>query len=433
MRACRQPMRLPLGGILLLAAYPVGILSAGPQDSELNVNSRYTVETVLVNGDGWSANLASDRGDERISAGLRRQLASIIGNKLNPAILDELAGKLRREFQARSVTHRLLRGSSPEFIQVLFELKLRPTRFDVSVPKFVYNSSQGFSGGVDATATIGQRHVFTFGAVSDGDDLVERYSGIHARYEDNRLGSDRLRFGFEFASYQDLWNPASRTAAQNGFVFSSGNSGFYHSRREIQPELTFVLARPLTLSVGAGFEQLQDGAQPQAADALITTLRYRHDVEQADSGQNVDADYGLRAATRLFGSDFVYLRHHWAFQYILRHGKQTLSDRLLAGMLVGRAPLFEHFVLGNSTTLRGWDKYEIDPLGGNRVVENSVEYRFGWFQAFYDSGSVWDSGQPKVWRHSMGLGIHQGPVFLAVAFPARSGRVDPMFLVSMNY
>ena len=102
-------------------------------------------------------------------------------------------------------------------------------------------------------------------------------------------------------------------------------------------------------------------------------------------------------------------------------------------MLIGRAPLFEQYVLGTSTMLRGWDKYEIDPLGGNRVVYNSIEYRYGWFQTFYDSGAVWNAGQPIIMRHSVGAGVREGPVLLAVAFPMKSGRVEPIFLVSMNY
>ena len=48
-------------------------------------------------------------------------------------------------------------------------------------------------------------------------------------------------------------------------------------------------------------------------------------------------------------------------------------------MINGRAPLDDRFVLGNTYYLRGWNKYEIDPLGGNRVVSNSVEYRYGPF------------------------------------------------------
>ena len=38
-----------LGCLLLLGS----LLSAGTQDSEFNVNSRYTVETVMISADGW--------------------------------------------------------------------------------------------------------------------------------------------------------------------------------------------------------------------------------------------------------------------------------------------------------------------------------------------------------------------------------------------
>jgi Omp85 superfamily domain len=434
-RACGVRMKLAWGGILFAMACLPGTLIGRAQDSEFNVNTRYTVETVLVRGDGWSTNLAASGGaDDKISSGLRRQITALIGDKLNPALLDELAAKLRKEFQARTVTHRVLRGTTPEYVQVLFEIKVRPTRFDVSVPKFAYNSVEGFSGGLEATATIAQQHAFTFGIVSDGDDLVERYSGVVARYEDNHLGSDRVRAEFEFATYHELWNPSTRDALA-GSVTSGETSGLYRTRQDIEPGITFVLAKPLTLTVGAGFEEFQDSgsAQTEAANAITSSLTYRRQFEDADFQQNLDAGYDLRAATKLMASDFAYLRHHWLLHYVLTHGKHVLSDRLIAGMLVGRAPLFERFVLGNSTTLRGWNRYEFDPLGGNRVVHNSVEYRYGWFESFYDAGAVWDAGRPITFRHSVGAGVHQGPVFLAVAFPLRSGRMDPVFMVNMNY
>ena len=135
----------------------------------------------------------------------------------------------------------------------------------------------------------------------------------------------------------------------------------------------------------------------------------------------------------MLASDFVYGRHHWGLRYELTHGKHMVTDDVSMGVLTGRAPLFERYYLGNSTTLRGWNKYEIDPLGGNRMVHNSVEYRYGVFQIFYDAGAVWDSGQPAVVRHSIGTGLRQGPLFVAVAFPVREGHVDPIFMVGMNY
>src|SRR5437868_14994968 len=103
-------MKLAWFGCMILCSR---LLPAGTQDPEFNVNSRYTVETVIVSGDGWKTDLASDR-DEKISSGLRKQIVALIGSKLNPGMLDDLAGKLRTEFQARAVTHRLLRGASPE-------------------------------------------------------------------------------------------------------------------------------------------------------------------------------------------------------------------------------------------------------------------------------------------------------------------------------
>src|SRR6516164_9056352 len=115
-------MRLAWAGLLFLCA-----LFAGTQDSEFNINTRYTVETVIVSGDGWATNLAFDQNAEKISASLRKQIVALIGDKLNPAMLDQLAGKLCKEFQARTVTHRVLRGETPQSVQVLFEIVLRPT------------------------------------------------------------------------------------------------------------------------------------------------------------------------------------------------------------------------------------------------------------------------------------------------------------------
>jgi outer membrane protein assembly factor BamA len=118
---------------------------------------------------------------------------------------------------------------------------------------------------------------------------------------------------------------------------------------------------------------------------------------------------------------------------MLTRGKSVVIDDLTTGMISGRAPLFERFVLGNSTTLRGWNKYELDPLGGNRMVHNTVEYRYGVFEAFYDSGAIWDRGDTAVLRHSIGVGLRQGLFSMAVAFPVRDGHIDPIFMVGMNY
>jgi len=403
------------------------LLSAGTQDSEFNVNARYTVETVVISADGWRTDLVADHNSNgRLSAGLRKDAAALIGEKLNPTMLEDVARRIQKEFRARTVEHHVLRGRSPEYVQVVYEIKLRPTRFDVSVPKFLYSSKQAWSGAVEATASVGHNG-FTIGAVSDDDELTERYSGVLARYENNKVGNDRVRFRFQFEDYREQWNPATQRVSPDGL---------YRSRQNFEPEVTFVLAKPLTLSVGASFQQMEEqfpAAQTESANALITTLRYHRRLEGSDSQHDLDAGYSLRAATKVLSSDFAYARHRVQFRYMLTRGKNVVIDDLTAGTISGRAPLFERFVLGNASTLRGWNKFDLDPMGGNRMAHNSVEYRYGVFQAFYDSGAVWDRNDTATVRHSAGIGLRQGVFSLAVAFPLREGHIDPIFMVGMNY
>lgn len=411
-----------------------GFLFGGNQDSEFNVNSRYTVETVVVSGAGWSTDLVADQDAKgKISSSLRREIASIIGQKLNPSALDDLARRLRKEFNARLVEHHVLRGKSPEYVQVVFDVQMRPSRFDLSVPKFLYHAKQGWSGAIEGTATV-HHSGFTLGLVSDGDELAERYAGLVARYENSRVGSDRVNLRFQFESYHQQWNGG--TLEELATPAGAETSGAYRTRQNFEPQVTFTLAKPLKWSVGASFERFQEqfpAAHTEAANALITTLRYHRRLEGSESQHDLDAGYNLRAATKTLSSDFVYTRHRWQFRYMLTHGKNVLIEDLSAGLASGRAPLFERFVLGNSSTLRGWNKFDVDPMGGNRMVHNSVEYRYGPFQVFYDSGSVWDQNETATVRHSVGVGLRQGSFSLAVAFPVREGRVDPIFMVGMNY
>jgi len=409
-----------------LSALLVGsLMASGTEDPEANVNTRYTVETVSVAGDGWSATPTVDH-DRKLSSTLRKEIASLVGQKLNPTRLDELARHLRQELRARTVVHHVLRGKSPEYVQVVFQVEVPPTRFDASVPKFLYQAKQGWSGAVEGTATV-HNNGFTAGLVSDGDELVERYSGVVARYESQPVLDGRARLNFEFSSYRDMWNGATVTAA--------AADRLYRTREEFQPVLSVRVARPLEISFGASFESLAQetpGAPPLAADALVAGVRYHRRFEGA-SDRNLDADYDVRAGSRALASDYAYSRHHWGLRYRLSHGKHELVDDSWGGVISGAAPLFDRFVLGNSTSLRGWNKYDLDPLGGNRVVHNTVEYHYGVFQVFCDSGAIWDNGQSAVPHASVGAGLRQGVFSLAMAFPLRNGRFDPVFMVGMNY
>ena len=66
-------------------------------------------------------------------------------------------------------------------------------------------------------------------------------------------------------------------------------------------------------------------------------------------------------------------------------------------------------------------------------MHNSVEYRYGPFQAFYDTGAIWDSGQPVSQKHSVGVGIKESIFSLAIAFPIRAGHMEPILMMGMIY
>ena len=407
------------------------LLFAGTQDSDLNVNKRYTVDTVIVAGKGWKTNVA-DQQTDKFSSGLRKDLVALIGQKLNPGTLDGLATRLKKELSASEVSHHVLRGDTPEHVRVEFEVKPPHYGVDATVTKFLYDSHQGWSAAGSVGFTV-QQNTFGFGLASDGDTLNERFAGISARYENKHVGSDRVGLRFQFESYHEQWNQSTLNALAET---PNQTSDAYRTRQNFQPTATISLARPLTLEIGVGFERFQNqfpAAHTETADALITTLRYHQRLAESEYQQDVYADYTLRAAAKLLGSDFLYTSHLAGLHYRVAHGKHQLMEQVVAGSESGRAPLSDRFVAGNSYYLRGWNKYDIDPIGGNRLVHNTVEYRYGPFQAFYDAGAVWDSGQPVTPRHSLGVGFKESIFSLAVAFPVKSGHVEPIVMLGMIY
>src|SRR5207248_5858481 len=124
--------------IWLSALFCCGALFADDQASEINVNSRYIVESVEIGGGR----------DAKISEGLREQIQKLVGERLNPANLDDLAKLIRKELHVKSVVPKLQRGDQPEHIKVVFEVKPHEFDLDISVPKFVYNSREGWSANV---------------------------------------------------------------------------------------------------------------------------------------------------------------------------------------------------------------------------------------------------------------------------------------------
>ncbi len=434
-----------LAALLLAAAFAVRAQqpAAGAQQmepdrdskaaAETNVNSRYTVEDVQIHG----------VKRERLSKQLTDDLQRLVGSKFNTEALEDLMARIRRELHARRVVNKVVRGDQPEHVKIVFEVSLRKKeKADLSLSKAIYDSKQGWTGKIIGDFEVADKDSVLFGVVSDGDDLLERYAGIAAGFRAREIAHDRLSLQFLFEDYHQQWNGATLAALAS----RPDVPGIYRTRRSFEPSLTISLPGPFTATVGTQFNFIQTQyptARTEAANAVTGTLRYHQRLKDAVGNRHqLDAWYNLRAANRSFASDFVYTRHEWNFRYKIAGDRQAVVVHFTAGRISGRAPLFDRYILGTSTTLRGWNKFDLAPLGGDRMVHNTVEYRHATghreaepaLMAFYDAGSVWDGGERAVVRHAAGGGVRWGETFFAaVGFPIRTGRADPIFMMGTTF
>ena len=400
--------------------------------TESNINNQYLIESVSIAGVPVSD--ADSATSARLSQPLGERLLALVGERCDIATLENLAAEIRKELHFGPVTEHLSKGTAPDRIKVDFEVVQKDVSFDVSLPKFLYRSEQNFTGEVDASAEVKQNK-FAFGLVSNGDDLTERFSGLTARFDSAPLfPAHTVRFAVVFEDYHEKWNPTTRAA-----VVDTGLD-LYHSRWNVAPQAVFALARPLEVSLGASFEQTQSESPAiggRSANAVTANVHYGHKIERSRVQQQIDARYNLRVATRALASTYAYARHMVSAKYEAKSGRHTASDEFIAGSIDGQAPLFDRFVLGSSSTLPGWNRYDLDPLGGSRVAHNQIAYGYrtsrGTVETFYDTGSVWDAGQAIKVRQSIGAAFRKGIFLLALAFPLGSGHAEPVFMAGMNY
>lgn len=400
-------------------------------DEQPNVNSRYTVESVHVSG----------RRTTRLSQSTRHELERVVGQKLDHSLLDQIATRIKKELRVEGVAVHVAKGSKPEQVSVDFTVEGgRRQDFDLEMPKGVYHSRQGWSGGINATTNVSGNRL-GLGVISDGDTQVQRFAGVRASFERNAPSTERLRFRFDLESYHEWNNLASANYAS---TYDNANSHFapdlYRSRQNFQPSMTFIVAQPLSITVGVSVQRLVPetaALETATSAAVIGTLRYHQRWKNGSADEQLDGTYAMRSGTELLGSNFAFTRQSWNLGYKVERGRNALATEFIAGRMTGQAPLYERFVLGNSTTLRGYNKYDLDPLGGNRMVHGSLEYSYRRFQAFYDVGTIWINDKTSTGtKQSAGVGYGRAGrdgFMIALAFPLRGGHVEPMLIAGFNF
>ncbi len=409
--------------MFLVPLWPVKAF-ADDQKPDANVNSKYDVESVEITGVAQS----------KVSAALRDDIQKLVGEKYSREAAETLARRMRKELPNYSINVKAEKGDKPEHLKVIFEAERNWwKRFDIKVPPVVYDSKEGWNGTLEIPIDIGP-NIFTFGFVNTADPLLEREAGFRFRYENRKIGTDRLQLRLDFDTTHQKWNPATEAA----LALSPDVPGVYRSRQTFAPSLALIPYRDVKLTVGTSFDRFETqypAIHTQTAYAGIAAIQYRHSWESSGGlRQRVRASYDLRTATGKFDSEFVYTRHHWTADYNVTKGRNQFGASFQAGRETGTAPLFDRFSLGNSFTLRGWNKFDVAPLGGDRMVHGSLNYRFRPFEVFYDVGAVWDSGHEARVKHGLGFGLafHDG-MFVSLAFPVRLDHVTPVLMLGCRY
>jgi outer membrane protein assembly factor BamA len=191
------------------------------------------------------------------------------------------------------------------------------------------------------------------------------------------------------------------------------------------------------------------------ANATVASLDFANTWGKAGADQHyLEAQYDFHAGNHTLASDFIYNRHFARAEYVYGHDRNQLIVIASAGTISGNAPLFERFSLGNVETLRGWNKFDIAPAGGDRMINGTLQYRFGkpasanihigdhrnsandihlGFHVFYDVGAVGNHGTPFSGKHSAGFGFGGKKAFIELGIPIRSANVVPVFMTGLRF
>jgi hypothetical protein len=371
-----------------------------------------------------------------LSASLRDELQALTGQPLGSDRVEQAETKLKAELSEHDVRRRVTRGSRPGEIELTFIVDkaeaARWLHFEPLKSTLVYHSDQGWGSFLDFPLTGGDFRFTPIVAIDHNDDLVEEYSGFGLRFESRRLGTERLGASLEWTTFDQDWRDATLAA----LAADPQLPAIYDERTTITPLVSVAVTQQLRVSGGVSITELtppSDLPDSDMASAAIFSLGYDHQWRRGGADHDFAAGFVVRAARTALESDYVYTRYFGQADYSYRWARHTLVLSAMAGGIDGAAPLFERFALGDSRTLRGWDKYAIAPAGGDRMFHSSVEYRYRALAFLLDTGSVWDSGTDVRIRVASGLGIHSGPFFMTVGFPLNTDDVRAVFTTGVRF
>ncbi len=398
-------------------------------DSDLStdINTRYVVDEVDIDG----------IDEDRISRALRDELQTLVGRRLDNDEADALADRLEAEQPDYDVGRRVSRAGDSGRLRVVFSFNLSEDRIWIPRPpehtKIVFHDEQGWSGGLDIDVG-GPRHLVTLGfAWGDQDHLLEEYSAQRLRFVTRMAGHRRVGLSLELARFKNTWEDTTLAALDADPSIPAA----YRKRVTVEPAVTFAITPHARLTAGLSVSELAplaDGGPTRSARAATFSAGFdRTWPSDSDDHHRFSAQYDLRAGADMLDSDLIYRRHVGGASYEYRRDYNVVLVHSRFGRITGDAPLFERFSLGDTMTLRGWNKFDLAPAGAARMMHHTVEYRFHHFAYFVDAGSLWAPGDEVRMKLATGVGFHADHAFLTVAFPLNADRAGVTFMMGLDW
>jgi len=405
-----------------------------------NINAKYIVESVDLKGTEKS----------KLSEALWTDMQKMVGHPVDDASADQLRERMAAEIKGSHSRRSVERGSDPQHVRIVYEsVSQSSANFSGSGG---YHSRQKFSGRANVAYTFYDFVGVRVDGFNDASTLMERYAGY-------RYGAwteyKRVRFNAEYSSFRAQWSPGTLQAAS-----ATGTSAdLYRLRDTIDPSAKITISSGFHVTLGFTASQLQIQVPTSHYESVRTAngnADYKFYLSSSEKHQ-FSGSYDIRVAGDALGGSATFTRHLFDQNYEWNLKKPAPGTRFTPdghqidfnvrlGRITGAAPMFERFSLGDTSRLVGWNKYDISPLGASRMAYGEVTYTNRYISTFFESGSLWNDGQTRVLRNSIGGNLLLGNILHAptamriilnaarpgIGVPLQKNNVHPIFTLGGN-
>jgi hypothetical protein len=400
-----------------------------------NINAKYIVESIELKGTDKS----------KLSDGLWADMQKMVGHPVDDAVADQFRERMAAELKNPHVRRSVERGNDPQHVRILYEAVGRNSiGFSGSGG---YHSRQKFSGRANFAYTFYDFVGVRVDGFNDASTLMERYAGYkYGAWTEYR----RVRFNAEYSSFRAQWSPGTLQAAS-----AAGTSAdLYRLRDTIDPSAKITISPAFHITLGVTASQLQMQVPTSHYESVRTAngnADYKFYLSSSEKHQ-LSGSYDIRVAGDTLGGSASFTRHLFDQNYEWRIRKpdpgtkftpdgHQIDFKVQLGRITGTAPMFERFSLGSTSTLVGWNKYDISPLGASRMAYGAVTYTNRYFSTQFESGSLWNDGQSRVLHNSIGGNLLLGNILHApaamriilnaarpgIGIPLQKNNVHPIF------